>query len=805
MSVQDLVRLCALSYLHDLGKANRGFWARQFPGARVVGHTNETAALFFSDLAASIAVRPLVDFLLDWQCWDLFVAVMAHHGRPLEAYASAGVDAQRRVREERWPRAYWQAEGGYDPLAELTRLLDDVRTRFPLAFAPGPPMPDAPPFVALAGGLVTLADWLGSDRLLFPVAGPHLTARDPLRAKSATEAIAGRGLAQFTVDRPDFAALFGFAPLGAQLESDDLSLGAIALIEAETGSGKTEAALWRWLGLRAAGEVDGLYFALPTRSAAVQLHGRVNRMLRALTGGAVQAVLAVPGYIRAGESDGERARGEDGALLPGFDVVWPDRGENDTEGRWAAEQPKRYLAARVAVGTVDQALMSGLQLRHAHFRGAMLARSLLVVDEVHSSDHFMGETLRAVLRNHVTMGGRALLLSATLTAQMRARLLDPFAAAPRFPALADAEAISYPALSGCAAPVRQVERSGQRDKCVRLSALPLIDEAGDIAARAVAAARQGASVLVVRNSVAGAVGVARAVEELAPELAFTVNGVATLHHGRFAADDRRLLDTAVEAAFGKGRSAQGRVLVGTQTLEQSLDLDADLLLTDLAPIDVLLQRIGRLHRHHRQDRGSFAAAEAMILVPAERNLSRYFRRMGHRHGLGPNDDGRGVYPDLLAIEATWRLIVANPAISIPRDNRRLVEQALHPDRAQALQDEMGVDWMNHGAQQSGIAFAERQLAREFALDVRTPFTDLLFPGREETISTRLGGKDRLVRFDPAPDGPFGLPLRQLTIPDWMARGVPADAEVEVTSAEEGIRFTYGSRSLHYGRMGLRAA
>lgn len=796
LSTQDCARLCALAYLHDLGKANRGFWQRQFEGARIVGHTNETLALFYGAAARSEPGRKLAAIIDDWGAWELFVAVMAHHGRPLHVYLwdPAG-DTEETARPY---KRLWEPGDGYDPIAELGRLFALVQARFPLAFEPGPLVPDAPAFVALIGGLVTLADWLGSDINLFPVAGPHGNARETVRANGTQRAVAGRGLTPLATPPAAFGKAFGIdgAPRPIQAAADRLDLGPVALIEAETGSGKTEAALWRWLALRRAGAVDGLYFALPTRSAAVQLHGRVQRMLERVFGmGAVEAVLAVPGYLKAGDAEGQ--------ALPGFQVTWPDEG-GVRDDRWAAESPKRYLTARVAVGTIDQALMAGLKLRHAHFRAAALARSLLVVDEVHASDEFMSEALRYVLRNHVALGGHALLLSATLGADARVRLLDLTGLTPP-PPLAEAEATPYPALWGSASGLIAIPGS-KREKRVTIEPAPIIGDPDAIAARAVEAARAGASVLVVRNSVNGAVAVARAIEALAPEFAFRVNGVATLHHGRFATEDRKLLDEAVEAVLGKGRSAKGRILVGTQTLEQSLDIDADILITDLAPIDVLLQRIGRLHRHAREDRGAFGEARAVVLVPDDRDLSRYLGRVAERHGLGPIKDGQGVYRNLLHLEATWRVLEANPQLHIPADNRRLVECALHPDVADALKPKLGTAWINHGNQQEGIAISERGLARNFALDVGATFTSLLFPERDEAVSTRLGTRDRLVTFDPPLPGPFGAPVSQIRIPGWMAGGIGAEVEAsDIVEDGEGATFCLGERQFRYGRFGLGAS
>ncbi|MEH3048605.1 CRISPR-associated endonuclease Cas3'', partial [Sphingomonas adhaesiva] len=522
---QDIARLTVLVALHDLGKANRGFQARYDDKVRpIVGHTAPVAALLnHSTLRTGAAASALHAMIAAWDAREHFAAVMAHHGRPLQAFYR---DAEHQNRAWIGLVDHWWPKDGHDPAEDVMPLIEAARARWPLAWEDGPPLPDAPRFVALFEGLVTLADWLGSDERRFPIAGPHGAARDALRQDEAMAAAAARGLQPLTTPDADFVAAFGNVPYGFQQDAAAADLGAIALIEAETGSGKTEAALWRWLELRRREEVDGLFFALPTRAAAVQLHARVDKMLQDVWGsGGPRAVLAIPGYRRVGDAEGQ--------ALPGYRVRW-DKGEPGAadDERWAAERANRFLAARVAVGTIDQALLGTLPVKHALFRAGVLARSLLVVDEVHASDAYMTGLLGRLLEHHVAVGGRALLLSATLGGEARARFMGK-----PLPTQAEAEAAPYPAVSGVDAPPRAAVGSSAI-KRVTIEVSGAIDDAGAIAARAVAAARAGASVLVVRNTVDGAVAVARAVAATAPELAFTVEGVATVHHGRFAPDDR---------------------------------------------------------------------------------------------------------------------------------------------------------------------------------------------------------------------------------------------------------------------------
>ena len=789
LTAQDRARLTLLVALHDIGKANAGFQARRVPGAAMVGHERELSGLLHdAALRQTPAGQALIAILRDWGAIPYLPALMAHHGRPRMEYGPRDQPGYKDQTEVH--RRHWLPRDGYDPAAAAADIIDQLCARHPLAMAAGPKLPDEPRFVALFAGLLVLADWTGSDVRRFPVDAPHGALRDAMRVAQAADAIAARGLGTMATPSGDFRAALLFEPHAMQSAAAADDLGSIALIEAETGSGKTEAALWRWLELRRRGLVDGLFFALPTRSAAVQLHGRVDAVLKRVWGGdAPEAVLAVPGYLKMGDAQGQP--------LPDRGVRWDDD-EGAIDARWAAEQASQYLAARVAVGTIDQALLGALRVRHAPVRAAALARSLLVVDEVHASDAYMTGLLERLIANHVGAGGQVLLLSATLGGTTRARLLGQKTG----PTLAEAVATPYPALSGRDAPPRAITGEGRPAKRVTIETAGLIADPDAIAARAIAAAQAGASVLVVRNTVGGAVAVAQAVETAAPELAFRVEGVATLHHGRFAAEDRRLLDAAVERAFGKGRSAAGRILVGTQTLEQSLDIDADLLLTDLAPMDVLLQRIGRLHRHDRHDRGAFAAAHVVVLRPAERDLTPLLGTVRERHGLGPAEHG-GPYPDLLQIEATLRLLEDNPVVTIPADNRRLVEGALHPEALAAIVAGGDAAWQNHASGRAGSVYADVQTARALSLDLSVPFREHVFPDAEEDVTTRLGARDLIVDLDEPVVGPFGKPVSRLTIPHWMAGTIAAGEPLTgLTAGPDGWQFGLGARRFGYGRWGL---
>jgi CRISPR-associated endonuclease/helicase Cas3 len=430
-------RLCVLAALHDIGKLNIGFQAKGRPElGTTAGHVTEALGALF---------RPeIFSCLTELSAWgggvtDLLVTAICHHGRPYNAT----------VADSAWQTAWWTPRSGLDPRAGAETLLSRCRIWFPKAFeADGPPLPDTPAFAHAFAGLVMLADWMGSDTSFFPFSESDDDDRMVFARAKAKEALVGMALDFPLVSRTDSSNRDPFtrvSPEGYRARSAQAAIvglpldhhGSITILEAETGSGKTEAVLARFVSLFEAGLVDGLYFALPTRSAATQMHRRVHEAVQRAFASPPVVILAVPGYLRVDEVEGRR--------LPPFEVLWPDE-DRFRFRAWAAEAPKRFLAGCVVVGTIDQVLLSSLMVGHAHLRATALLRHLLVVDEVHASDAYMARILEDVLARHWAAGGHAILLSATLGSEARSRLLTPEEHV-RPLAFAEAEAAPYPLIT----------------------------------------------------------------------------------------------------------------------------------------------------------------------------------------------------------------------------------------------------------------------------------------------------------------------------------------------------------------------
>ncbi|UEM06367.1 CRISPR-associated helicase Cas3' [Skermanella rosea] len=827
LSAGQRARLAALAALHDFGKANHGFQNKALDrnerqSVRRAGHVGPAMAILLGDegggsFDTAMRLKKILYSMLDVEnlaSWceekvageglaDLMTALFAHHG---SLPKSIVVEP-----------ALWEATPVYDPLSAVGELTAALRRWFPDAFAPDVgQVPTSPRFLHAFAGLVMLADWLGSDSGRFPFPGdpeaPSASADRMVFARAAARRVLiDRWLdPERTRDAArslywDFAALFpepGRRPRPLQADllartAPEPGSGSLLVVEAETGSGKTEAALIHFLNLLRADCVDGLYFALPTRASAVQIHRRIRDDLRRLLGDGCPPVgLAVPGYLRVDDQDGEP--------LPDYGVHWPDNdGDKFRDRGWAVEQPKRFLAGAVMVGTVDQLLMGGLMVRHAQLRSAAMLRHLLVVDEVHASDPYMEELLRHVLDQHRAAGGHALLMSATLGSAARHRLTGRTDRPPALEVVAD---MPFPAVtSGTRDPVEPAIGDAPPPKPVAIELVGDPEDLDAVARLAVEAGERGARVLVIVNTVRRAMELQQKVEMLASPsssgLLFGIAGRSCPHHARFAAEDRRLLDDALEQAFGKTANAPC-IAVTTQTAEQSLDIDADLLVTDLCPADVLLQRVGRLHRHKRPRPTGFETARLVVLAPTIDALSSLLRSDG---SVIPRLLGFGrTYPNLLGLAATRRELEARRGLDLPRENRLLVEAATHPEALTALAESLGGFWTGHARTVIGKAIAHGMAANTAEIKWSKPLEPLP-EGLDGAISTRLGLNDRMAIFRNGVEGPFGQEVTRIRIPGWLVPHSPAEAAPENVQVEAGsLLFNFGGKSLGYDRFGLKA-
>ncbi len=797
LSEAQFDRLAVLALLHDIGKCNTGFQSKRDPAARdTAGHVLEASAFLLNDNVQALwpkSMHVLAEDLCGWFCggeeqaMSMLLAAISHHGRPV-SFHDLENSADRNL--ARW----WRPRDAIDPMRGIDELIAATRSAFPSAFTTDvPPIDATPALQARFAGLVMLADWVGSDTAFFPYRANPAQDRAAYAAQQARRAVTGIGL---TRDLPPpettFSQTFGFPAsplqnmLAKELPIDDGSR--LVLVESETGSGKTEAALAWFLRLLSAGESEGLYFALPTRVAARELYGRVVRAVERAFPDPQQrpgpVLLAAPGYARV---DG---------MVPVLPVaegrLWEDNAElRRHERQWASAHPKRFLAAPVAVGTIDQALLSVLQVKHALLRSVCLDRSLLVVDEVHASDPYMRQALQSLLAGHRARGGRALLLSATLgesaASQFFGRQRLSLALSQRRP---------YPSVSREAGE-HPIPARGEL-KQVRVSFTSGIEDA-DVLPQIVAALNAGARVLAVCNTVARANSLLRAIEAqpaVPRSTFFSVAGQVCPHHGRFSREHREVMDAAVSKALGKGSPAGALLLVGTQTLEQSLDIDADLLISDVCPMDVLLQRIGRLHRHRREGRPAAHSTPILLLrTPADADLRRWLRADGRL--LAPAGLGT-VYPDGRALQRTLDLLRDRALIEIPTDNRRLIEETTHPDALASLPPE----WRAHGHYVEGAEMAQIRAALTSAIQ-DLPFGELHYAAPDERVVTRLGASNLDLTLAQPVSHPFDTLMRSVGIPAHMSpRPGSCPDVIDVEPHEDGIRFSLGERRFRYTRYGL---
>lgn len=666
--------IAALAGLHDFGKAIPGFQAKwpegmtadleqglQFPmSARAVDrHDLASAALLGK------ALHQLQIAEVNW-LRHVVQAVSAHHGYHfLDAELAQGhpVNEPPEWAEARTEilRCFWQT---------ISPLGTPESEELSLAA------------VNWLAGLTSAADWIGSNPEWFPLGErglDHLHAYYSGAKQRASAALAQIGwrpclpllsasaetdvLLCRVVGRTDLTA----RPL--QQVGDRLLKQAkgpsLLLVEAPMGEGKTELAFLAHLRLQATNGHRGLYVALPTQATGNALFKRALTFLEQFTDGPVDVQL-----VHGGAAMNDDIRELRAVHLRGVDH---SRDQSLSASAWFAQR-KRPLLSPYGVGTVDQALYAALNVKHHFVRLWGLANRVVVLDEVHAYDTYTSGLIAALLRWLKALNCSVVLMSATLPEARRTELLRawdigdsaiPQQAYPRL-LLADAQGVRGDHFA--ARPLAPIHLAATNER---------LEDIADIAVDLVSSGGCGALIV---NTVDRAQKLFALLEQK-----LDANTPLILFHARFPADERSERERQVLDAFGgQGSRPQRALLIATQVAEQSLDIDFDFMLSDLAPVDLLLQRAGRLHRHERQRPAPHAQARFWVA--------------GMESDVMPElkETAWGYVYDPYILLRTWALLRSEDLLNLPADIDRLVQavygdEPLSQDLEAAIRDQIEIE------------------------------------------------------------------------------------------------------------------
>lgn len=474
-------------------------------------------------------------------------------------------------------------------------------------------------------GFMVMADWIASCDLFegLGVSGPAdlAIARDRAQAAWAALGFAGQWRPRRLVDiGADFAARFGVEPRPFQedvlAQSRRVESPGLVVIEAPMGEGKTELALALAEDAAARWGCNGILYAMPTQGTTDAMYRRCRRW--AARSEPELRISLVHGKAMLNEEWREALESRSVADVYG---VEDDYGMHEpvAEREWLLGRHRALLSFGV-VCTVDHLLYAGTRTKFVMLRHAGLAGKVVVIDEVHSYDCFMATFLHEVLRWLGEAGIAVILMSATLPPEQRRALESAYSGA-----LAPASGVAggYPMAiwseSGMCGSAVVDSRSWRSDLRVAVEVLDGADSGVDSIAEAVLAdLHQGGCGLVVLNTVARAQQVARLLRRGGLDEVELIHGRLTVAHR--AQRTARAIDLlGAHRTRESGRPAR-YVVVATQIAEQSFDVDVDVLYSDLAPMDLLLQRVGRLHRHLRSEQDRPARFQAPRVVVAGMKL-----------------------------------------------------------------------------------------------------------------------------------------------------------------------------------------
>ena len=515
---------------------------------------------------------------------------------------------------------------------------------------------DNSPELWFLAGITTISDWIGSDEKHFQSDSALSTER---RFARALEVVHEIGLTLPKIyGGLNFSEIFGFPdetkPNNMQLKAVECIQGpGVYIIEAPMGMGKTEAALWAAYNLLLAEKAKGIYFALPTQITSNRMHLRMKSFINKIAPG------STPSCLIHGNSwlitDG----------LPQTDQENLENSENAKTRRSWFVGNKRSLIAPFGVGTIDQALLGVVAAKYFFLRHFALAGKVVILDEIHSYDLYTGTLVTKLVQTLKNLGCTVIILSATLTEKRRNELLLSSTVL---------SSDSYPLITGFTKHDPNIFIKGECDRLNKKKMGKEIDirfkNENNAQEEAVEAARRGSVVLWVCNTVRSSQ------EQYAKFVQYKDEFSVGLLHSRFPFWRREQLEDEWMKRLGKeNKNRDGCILVSTQIVEQSVDIDSDLLITELAPTDMLFQRLGRLWRHPRENR----LGKPIAIILEEKHTIEEYKTMDQKeiqNSFGPK--AKIYFPDILlnSLEV-WKQY---DTITIPDQIRSMLEATYQDDK-----------------------------------------------------------------------------------------------------------------------------
>ena len=491
-----------------------------------------------------------------------------------------------------------------------TNLTIQLASLLNISALPAPQYVSNNAFYVMLAGLTSVADWIGSSEEFFPLEVKHAPdehlayarqkAKKAIRSlgwegwKPATQTASLQKLFPTIIDNP--------RPLQEKVSELAETLAnkpGLVIIEAPMGEGKTEAAMYLadcWAALLGQ---KGTYFALPTQATSNQMFGRVKKFLETRYPDlAVNLQLIHGGALLSGDFSKSRI-----SITDSEDNNAPLAGVIAAE--WFLPK-KRGLLAPFGVGTVDQALLSVLQTKHFFVRLFGLAQKTVIIDEAHAYDMYMSTLLEKLIGWLHAIGSSVILLSATLTASKRRALVEAYGG--------DATQLApstYPRVTWVSG-TEVIVDGFEATRHMELHARHIKDDLETLVSDLSDITTEGGCIAIICNTVKRAQETYTALKQ-----ARLVNpDELMLLHSRYPFEEREKRENAVLLSFGKeGKRPERAILVATQIIEQSLDVDFDLMVTDLAPADLVIQRAGRVHRHDNKRPTSMAQPTLWIRMP----------------------------------------------------------------------------------------------------------------------------------------------------------------------------------------------